>query len=144
MEDKWMRKVKGMFVKDCCLYKVPSSWRIWNNTATHTLKYSIYISLSCISISVLVMIILQKKVSDLLFKNVYDKNWKKKSYRGSGKLEERGTPQSKELWWVHSVLDTVLLLLVGPAHVDDLRRWWKEMWHLSQKNHKEKSRVRYC
>lgn len=36
-------------------------------------------------------------------------------------LEKWGTPQSEELWRVHAVLNGVLLLLVDPAHVDDLR-----------------------
>lgn len=44
----------------------------------------------------------------------------RKTYRRRWKLEEGGTPQSEELWWIHSVLNGVLLLLVNPAHVDNL------------------------
>lgn len=51
-----------------------------------------------------------------------------KTHRRCWKLEEWGTPQSEELWWIHSVLNGVLLLLVHPAHVDNLSECEKQRW----------------
>lgn len=51
---------------------------------------------------------------------------RRKTYGRRWKLEEWGTPQGEELWWIHSVLNGVLLLLVNPAHVDDLSSSVKE------------------
>lgn len=42
------------------------------------------------------------------------------TYRRRRKLKEGGTPQGEELGRIHAVQDGVLLLLLHPAHVDDL------------------------
>lgn len=51
------------------------------------------------------------------------------AYGRSRELEERGSPQGEELWRVHAVLNGVLLLLVYPAHVDDLSRRQRQVGH---------------
>lgn len=51
---------------------------------------------------------------------------RRKTHRRRWELEEWGTPQGEELWWIHSVLNGVLLLLINPAHVDDLSNSMKQ------------------